>query len=271
MDLMGLRFLPLFLALLLSACNPLATPVPSFDSVALPQVAGVLPGESVWSGEMVLSGDVLVPAGSSLTIEAGTTVYVRPAENTKIDPEYLSSLTELLVRGTLRIAGTAKGPVRFLSLKQPVGEKVAWAGILLDGATGSSIEGASIEGAETGILCIASSPLIRNNKLSGCRYGVVAQKGSDPRILANEITHGEGGVFCWWGSNPYLKGNLIADNEEEAVFVDRTSRPWLDRNEILRNAIGLALYPRDLPYDSTRVTGNGENVRFLGPQGRGGR
>lgn len=263
-----LFFLP-FLALLVSACIPLATPVPPNDPATLPQIAGVLTGDSVWSGEMVLAGDVLIPAGSALTIEAGTTLYVRPAENTKIDPEYLSPLTELLVRGTLRIAGTAEEPVRFLPLNSPAWEDIAWAGILLDGAAGGSIEGASIKNAETGILCITSSPLIMNSTLAGCRYGVVAQKGSAPRILGNEITDGEGGVFCWWGANPYLKDNLIADHEEEGVFVDRTSRPWLDRNEILRNAIGLALYPRDLPYDSTRFSDNGENVRFLGPQGRG--
>lgn len=264
------RFSPLLLAFLLTACLPLATPAPPSDPGTLPRIAGVLPGDSRWSGELVLAADVLIPVGSTLTIEPGTTIYVHSAENTKIDPEYLSPLTELLVRGTLRVFGTKKEPVRFLALDRPEGEDVAWAGIYLDGSGGSSIEGAFIEKAETGALCITSSPLIRNNTLSGCRYGFVAQKGSSPRILANEVTGGEGGIFCWWGSNPYLEDNLIADHEEEGVFVDRTSRPWIGRNEIVRNAIGLALYSRDLPYDSLRVIGNRENIRWLGQPGRGG-
>ncbi len=67
--------------------------------------------------------------------------------------------------------------------------------------------------------------------------------------------------------NPYLLGNTIKGHDEEAIFVDAESRPWLDRNMICGNSIGLALYPRDLPLDSVAVTDNHENVRYLGHQG----
>ncbi len=80
-----------------------------------------------------------------------------------------------------------------------------------------------------------------------CRYGIVAQQQSHPKILENALADGEGGIFCWNGSNPYLLDNRITGHDEEAVFVDAGSRPWLDRNTISGNAIGLALYPRDLP------------------------
>jgi parallel beta-helix repeat protein len=88
------------------------------------------------------------------------------------------------------------------------------------------------------------------------------------RLFKNLIEKGEGGLFCWRGSNPYLKGNRIIDNDEEGLFVDASSRPWIDRNHLSGNAIGLALYPRDLPYDETEVYDNGENVRWLGKQGQ---
>lgn len=263
------RFLPVFLSIALAACGVPEKRVPLIAPDPLPRISGVLKGDTVLGGDVVLAGDLLIPEGCTLTVDPGTTILVQPAENTKIDPEFLSPLTEILVRGSLTISGTAEMPVRFILMENPQGEEVAWAGIILDGAIDGSIDHAHIDRAESGVLCIASSPRILNCRITRSRYGVIAQQGSSPDILSNSITDGEGGVFCWWGSKPYLKGNRIADHEEEGVFVDRTSRPWLDRNEITGNAVGLALYPRDLPFDPTRVTGNGENVRWLGPWGRG--
>jgi parallel beta-helix repeat protein len=253
----------LVLAQLLTACasSPSRTPEP------LREYAGVLRGVTVFAGEVVLADDVLVPAGSTLIIRPGTVVRVRAAEGTKIDPEYLSPATELLVRGTLRAEGTPSAPIRFVPLVPPAGDEPAWAGIELDGAVESRVVSVEIEGADTGILCIGSSPLLESNRLRGCRYGLVLQKGSAARVLGNRIEDGEGGIFCWLGSAPYLKGNVVSGHDEEGIFVDGSSRPWLDRNSVTANAIGLALYPRDLPYDPAGIHGNGEDVRLLGGNG----
>lgn len=244
--------------LLIAACTAPRQPAP------VPrEIAGILNGATVLAGEVLMSDDVLVPAGSTLTLLAGTTVRIRAAGGTKIDPEYLSSATELLVRGTLVVEGTAAAPVRFVPEIPVAAGEIAWAGILLDGATASRISGALIEQAEQGIAAIAASPDIRGNTIRGCRYGIVAQRGSEARLLDNLIEKGEGGVFCWLGSRPYLKGNRIVGQSEEGVLVDAGSRPWLDRNVISGNGIGLALGPRDLPYDPTAISGNRENVRLL--------
>jgi len=255
------------LLLALAACAP--PPAELSQPPAKPVVlAGVLSGETVVSGEAVLAGDLLVPRGSRLILRPGTTVRVRSAENTKIDPEYLSSATELLVRGSLRIEGTAADPVRFIPDATAAGGEVPWAGIELDGATDSRIAGVQIERAETGILCIGASPEIRDAVLSGCRYGLVLQQSS-PTVAGCEIRDGEGGVFCWLESQPQLLGNRISGHAEEGVFVDRTSRPRLERNTIAGNAIGLALYSHDLASAVEGIGGNGVDVRFLGGNGEG--
>lgn len=257
-----LPLLPVLLALAACVSGPADPAAPTAPMV----IAGVLSGETLLSGEVVLAGDVLVPRGSTLIIRPGTTVHVRPAESTKIDPEYLSASTELLVRGSLRIEGTLQQPVRFLPGPLPDGVDVAWAGIILDGATGSRIAGAQIERAETGILCIGVSPEIRDSLLTGCRYGLALQ-GSSPSVLDNRIEKGEGGVFCWLESNPRLSGNRIAGHEEEGIFVDRSSRPHMGHNTVTGNAIGLALYSRDLSIDLTAFAGNDEDLRYLGGSG----
>lgn len=232
--------------------------------------AGAYNEELVWSGTVTMAGDVLILAGGSLTIQAGTQINVVPAEGTKIDPEYLSPLTELLVRGKLEILGTAEAPVRFVIADGSKGEDIAWAGITLDKAEQSRLLHAELERADIAVRCVSSSPELRANRISRCRYGIVAQQQSHPKILANTLTDGEGGIFCWNASNPYLLDNRITEHDEEAIFVDADSRPWLDRNTVSGNAIGLAIYPRDLPYDPVAVTGNQENVRLLGRQGQGG-
>ncbi|MDX9709382.1 MAG: NosD domain-containing protein [Trichloromonas sp.] len=259
-------FLALFLACgLLAGC--VAAPAPVSPSAAelerLPVLSGVVTGHRVLRGEVHLADDVHVVPGAVLELRPGTTVYVRSAEGTQIDPEYLSSLTELLVRGRLDIHGTARRPVRFIPLTPGSPEQPAWAGITLTGAEGGKIVGARIERAETGILCIASSPEIRANLFTGNRYGIIAQQESAPRILGNRIEKGEGGIFCWRGSTPEIAGNEILDQAEEGIFADADSRPLLTGNRVSGNDLGLALYDRGLAGDPSQARGNREDLRIL--------
>jgi hypothetical protein len=247
--------------LLLTGCQALR--LSGSDSLA--EYAGAYGGDVVWEDVVTMRDDVLILPGGSLTIRPGTEVRIIPAEGTQIDPEYFSSLTELLVRGRLTVEGTADEPVRFTIVERPGLEEIAWAGVTFDGGAAGSVRHAVIERAETGISCVGSAPEITSNQIRGCRYGIIAQAASHPKILDNRIEDGEGGIFCWRGSRPYLKGNRIAGHDEEGVFVDADSRPWLDRNTVTGNAIGLALYPRNLPFDDTEVQGNTENLRWLGP------
>ena len=234
----------------------------------LPEYSGVYTTDLIWQGTVTMTADVLILKGATLTIHAGTQVNVMPAEGTKIDPEYLSSQTELLIRGKLDIQGTPEKPVRFVVMETSATEEIAWSGITLDRADESFIKHVLLERADIAIRCVESSPEIIGNRIVNCRYGIIAQKQSHPKILQNVLADGEGGIFCLRGSNPYLLDNQITGHDEEAVFVDASSRPWLDRNMISGNAIGLALYPRDLPFDAVEVTGNVENVRWLGRQGQ---
>ena len=224
-------------------------------------ISGVLNGRTVLSGSVEMTGDLLIPAGSELIIRAGTTITVVPSESTKIDPEYLSSQTELLVRGRLLVEGEPDNMVNFVPrIGEPTDEPL-WAGIILDGADNSEVRHASLWKPDTGLLIIATSPRVIGNWINRARYGIVVQGGA-AKILDNVIADGEGGVFCWDGTTAYLKGNRIVDNEEEGIVVSRDSRPYLDRNRVSGNSIGL-IVPADLPYDPTRIAGNGQDIRLL--------
>ncbi|NIQ12810.1 MAG: hypothetical protein GWO08_16530, partial [Gammaproteobacteria bacterium] len=212
----------------------------------IPEYRGVYTGDLVWEGEVNMVADVLVLRGGSLKIRAGTRVNVYPAEGTKIDPEYLSSQTELLVRGRIDIQGTPDAPVRFVIVDKETTEQIAWAGITLDNSTESRIHHAQIERADIGIRCVRSSPEIVGNSIKDSRYGIIVQNESHPRITGNQLANGEGGIFCWHNSNPEIRENRIVGHDEEALFVDASSHPRLGYNLVSNNAIGLALYSRTL-------------------------
>ena len=231
------------------------------------EVKGILSGKTVLRGQVSMTGDVLIPVGSQLIIRPGTTVIVRNSESTKIDPEYLSAQTELLVRGSLVIDGESDAVVTFIPEKAVTAGEVAWAGIILDEATETLIQHTTLLQPDTGILIVNSSPVITNNKISKARYGIVVQGGS-AKILGNEISLGEGGIFCWNQATPYLKDNYVIANDEEGIVVDRSSKPYLDRNTVSGNSIGLVV-PADLPYDPTMIAGNKVNIRILASRQEG--
>lgn len=258
-----LALLLLLLIILLTACGAPGKSRPVANTPLL-AVGGRLAADTVLSGRVLLLSDLLVPAGRTLTIEAGTTVLVRLSESTRIDPEYLSPATELLVRGTLKVLGTDGEPVRFLPERLPVAETVAWAGILFDGSSDSHIAFAQIEGADTGIYCIASSVRIENSRLVRCRYGLIAQAGSAVQLLDSTVEEGEGGIFCWQRSHALLEGNIVRNNQEEGIYIDAGSQPFLSGNVIEANGIGIvAAVPRQELAAANRVHGNGRNYLQL--------
>ena len=255
-------FLPIFL--FVWSCAPTAQPLVVSEPVEkrlFTEIGGVLTGETILQGDYLLVTDLLIPKGSRLVVKPGTLIQVRRAELTKIDPEFLSSMTELLIRGSISIEGTAEKPVVIVPEKETSAADPAWAGILLDNAKSSSIRNARISGAETGLLMINAEVELAYSRLEKNRYGVVIQAGQ-PLLNNNLISKGEAGLFIWNGAEPNLNKNVIRQNAEEGLYIDRSSRPVLSGNRSVQNAIGLV--SATLP-DSKELlmSANGEAWREL--------
>ncbi len=89
---------------------------------------GHITADTLWSGVVEVSGDVVVQRGVTLTIAAGT--EIRFASFDWHQTGYHPELGELLVFGDLVLQGTAAAPIRFTSSIR----RGRWAGIfLLDG------------------------------------------------------------------------------------------------------------------------------------------
>ena len=142
-----------------------------------PAFAGgeVLTSDTVWSEEILISDDVVVPEGVTLTVLAGTVVRVLPADSTKIDPEYVSHRTEITIRGTLKIQGEADAVVSFAMGDSENKELLdPWAGIIVDGGK-AEIAWCNITGAETGIMVSHGSLDAEKLTIRDNRYGLIIQ------------------------------------------------------------------------------------------------
>jgi len=177
--------------------------------------AAVLTSDTVWQGSVTVADDLLIPEGVTLTVRAGTVVTVAAAESTRTDPEYLSPLTEITVRGTLVVEGTVDEPVRFAGQEKKAG---SWGGIIVDGGT-ATIRGCSVADADSGISVVEGTLALAGSTLRGNRYGLVAQGAqvraavTDSRIVDNDY-----GIFTLEGARVAAETTEVARNRKKDAY-----------------------------------------------------
>ena len=181
-----------------------------------PAAAATLAKDTVWSGSVSLTEDVLIPQGVTLTIKAGTSITVVPAESTKTDPEYLSPLTEITVRGTLKVEGSATAPVQF------IGEKPAapgsWAGLIVDGGR-AVLTSCSISDADSALMVLSGSASAERCSFRGNRYALVAQgTGSHIRLTGSTVRENDYGQLLINKGRIDSSDSIIASNRKHDRF-----------------------------------------------------
>ncbi|HEY5672488.1 MAG TPA: NosD domain-containing protein [Malonomonas sp.] len=245
-----IRTLALLLVMLLSSCA--APPSPQIEAVAQRQsLGGVLTADTVLDGAYLLEADLQVPVGITLTILPGSDILVVASDSTKIDPEYLSKEIEVLIRGRLLAQGTAARPIRF-ALDSTDNSDSLWAGLQFVASEGSLLEHLRIEQAETGVLCLDSSPQLNYVSILRSRYGILLQQNSQPLISDSQLLDGEAGLFCWDQSAPLLQRTEISGNREEGIYLGRECAASLRQNLIKKNDRGIVL-PEGVAVDSSNL------------------
>ncbi len=177
-----------------------------------PAFSTLIQTDTTWSGTISVSDDVLIPEGVTLTIAPGTTVLVTPSESTKTDPEFLSSLTEITVRGTLRANGTDQQPVTFSGTGD---KRASWAGIIIDGGS-ATLHSCVVSDAETGLTVIAASVDVTGSTLTKNRYGLLVQGNQAiVRLQRSLIRENDYGLFLLNGAGIESRDTVIAENRKK--------------------------------------------------------
>jgi hypothetical protein len=164
--------------------------VPSLLLLLLPALAsamdvkGVLPMEAVWRKDLSpyrLTGDVTVPWGGQLTVEAGVQVIAIPEDELRSGVD--ARRVELIVDGKLLVRGTPSDPVRFTSHGSPG----SWYGVRVRGGRGTVIDGARLEQTTQGI-SLGMSAVVKNTVVSALAADCIQVTWGTPSFQGNDVS-----------------------------------------------------------------------------------
>ncbi|MDT8335718.1 MAG: right-handed parallel beta-helix repeat-containing protein [Desulfurivibrionaceae bacterium] len=194
--------------------------------LSVPATGKVLDGDTHWRGTVELSEDILIPAGITLSIAAGTVVKIQPSENTQIDPEYISHQTEILVRGALLVDGTVDRRVALTSSSDK--REDYWAGIIVDGGL-VKISHADLSGAEAAVTVTGGRADLDHAGIGKNRYGLVVQGGDAALNIADTVIEkNDYGVMVLNGARFDADiRSRIGDNSRSDLFRAVASGPLL--------------------------------------------
>jgi len=137
---------------------------------AQPMLGDTITTDMIWSGKVVIHGDVVVDTGATVTIEPGTCVEFDTTDNQSSGND--STKSELIVYGTLTAVGTEAESIIFTSHSISP-SKSDWYGIVLKSSTSNSsqIKHCQIDYAHKGIYCYTCSVEVCSTAISNCTYG----------------------------------------------------------------------------------------------------
>lgn len=164
----------------------------------------------------LVKGDVTVPAGSTLKIQAG--VEVRFAAGDAQGSGKDAALSELTVKGKLRVNGTAASPVIFRSDDAP--EKATWYGILVAPEASATIKYAVIKDAKDGITSEAPAKFhLKQSKISNMGNAGVVLRAGDSLLDGVELYDNQFGVLATGQTNSTLHNILAYHNSQSGVQI----------------------------------------------------
>lgn len=192
---------------------------------------GKLTGDTKWSGEIVVDGDIIVPANLSLNIEPGTKIKIKP--NTDVTSSGKDkSKVEIYLYGSLICNGTPTNKIIFTSdSKNP--KMSDWYGIILKNKKGTNIiDNTIVEYAYAGLTIINCSAVIKNSIFRYNYYaGISAELRSTPFIQNCVITGNDyAGIKCEYGAKPVIKSSIITQNSH-GVIIFNEAEPILGKIE----------------------------------------
>jgi len=208
-------------------------------------VSGVLATDEVWSGEVTVTGDVVVPYGYTLTIRPGTRIIFKANADDRYSGKDLNRC-ELIVKGQLDAQGSKNKMIEFTTSGhrfQPNDPSLPhWYGIILynyNDELKSVIRFSRINHAAIGIdLHNSSSVLISNNEIYFNRDIGIQCYMSSPEIRDNVIRSSNLGVECGDKSAPIIVGNRVT-RCNEAIHTNGSANPTVLRNTITDSGVGV--------------------------------
>ncbi len=216
-----------------------------------------LKSDTTWTGEVLVTGDILVPPGVTLTIAPGTVVKFR-----KIGPESDRNLfgtdspyypqAEIIVTGRLIARGTAEKPISFISAETSP-QPADWGSLNFLGGSGNVLEWCRIKHAYNGVHAHGAEVLVKQCELSKNAVAISVKKEDEAKgtpgfgipadltVTGNLIEDNKGGINVRI-SRAVITGNTIRDNKFFGIWIKGKCPGEISRNEISANQKGIFFY-----------------------------
>ncbi len=197
-----------------------------------PHTWGTLYEDETWSGSMVITGDITIPAGNALTILPGTDV-IFAAERDDTMSGVDESRCELIVEGSLIADGDAADEITF-TVNSVVPERMDWYGIRFVESNDAEcvLDHCNIQWAYTGVMLDNSSPEISHCSISNCYYQGISGSTSDNDITISDSEIFENGMDndgygiildCGEEIRITLNGNHVHDNFSSGIHFSKSN------------------------------------------------
>ena len=212
---------------------------------------------TTWSGMVMVSGDIYVPPGVTLTVEPGTIVKFKRIDEKSdqnmfdIDSPYYP-VAELIIRGQLVAKGTAGNYIVFMSAA--IDPRPAdWGAINFLGSDDNIIEYVKVINGYNGVHAHGSSVRIAHSEFIKNGVGISFKaeeetpdvpwfgKRSKLMITDNLFANNKGGIG-FRNSDAEISHNEIIDNKFFGIFAKENSKANVTYNEITGNKKGIYLY-----------------------------
>jgi hypothetical protein len=215
----------------------------------------VLSEDTVWRGEVLVEGVVVVAPQATLTVEPGSVVRFR---------RKAAQAPLLVIEGRIVATGTRETPILFTSnfLAAAAGD---WQGIMLLGSEKKNIlENLRVEGAETGIDALYSSLSLKAVRAERCGTGMRFQ---DALVTVD----GGGALECGTGvrltdSEATLRGLNVTGNRQ-GLNALRSSVYLVDASLSGNAAAGFFADSCRVKLQGCVLSGNGSGATLLSGEG----
>lgn len=212
-------------------------------------------------GTLLVTADVEVPAGHTVTMQPGSRFVAAANQDAQAagdDP----SQVELLVSGNLQLLGTGVEPVQFTSSRDPgfvhslgAGENgnpattTDWSGIRLAGGVSADLAYLDVRHAEIGVALSHNEASVTDSLFTDCETGVLAVDaiGDGVEVLRNVVSGGDTGIWSFECEPLRIEDNLVSGQASVGIRFENS------RN----NCLQASVTPRDSIIKQNVVTGTG--------------
>ncbi|MFZ5445687.1 MAG: right-handed parallel beta-helix repeat-containing protein [Myxococcota bacterium] len=219
---------------------------------------------TTWYGTIVVTGDLTVPAGQTLTIASGTQVlFVRQDQNNDMIGDHT-----ITVAGTLVVNGTSTAPVLFSGQGSTGKAPGSWDRVQLTGA-GSVITWAIFEYGDVN-LDVRANAQVSNTILRGSRSDCLQLSNADNASFTDVTTTlcGGDGVNINSGSTGVTFTRLTTtQNSQRGLAMDGASSITVDASNFENNTLDGAVVRASVMNvtNSVFATNGTTGLTYLGP------